>query len=380
MALDGFSDPQKAGRIVDIVGKRFNDLVVTGFAGMMGKNAHWRCTCDCGNEDFVVAGNLLRKGNTKSCGCRKHRPAVNKDSTESFIRKSKERHGDYLNYSKVDYQGGKSEIILICPVHGEFYTKGIDHLTAKHPCPQCARDSTTKKQSFTKEMFAQKAKEVHGDTYDYSLVEYKTARKKVTIKCRVHGPFDQVPYVHTKGGGCPVCASLSQGDFLRSNKDEFIKKARVIHGDAYDYSNVEYITARLPVEIICNTTQQKFCQTPDNHLRGMACSCCANCGFDQGRTGVLYVLQADDWLKIGITNLTPEDRCKSINKKSPRKFSTLTYYLLDGVSCNRIETELLRWLRKAAKPVREKFQGYTETFYDISPTVLLNKMEEFING
>lgn len=380
MVLEGFSEPQKAGRIVDITGNKYGMLSVKGFAGIRDKQAHWSCACDCGKEGVVIGGGALRSGNTKSCGCTHNKPAVNRDTQEQFLSKAKEKHGDFLDYSAVNYQGGKVPIILHCPNHGEFSVRPFDHLKATHPCPKCARESQTARQSFTKEMFVQKAKEVHGDTYDYSSVEYKTARKKVTITCRVHGTFDQVPYVHTKGGGCPVCASLSQGDFLRSNKDEFVKKARTVHGEGYDYSNVEYVTARLPVEIVCNTTRQKFYQTPDNHLRGMACSCCANWGFDQGKTGVLYVLQADDWLKIGITNLTPEDRCKSINKKSPRKFSTLTYYLLDGVSCNRIETELLRWLRKAAKPVQEKFQGYTETFYDISPTVLLNKMEEFING
>ena len=92
------------------------------------------------------------------------------------------------------------------------------------------------------------------------------------------------------------------------------------------------------------------------------------------------MLQADDWFKIGITNFTPEHRAKAINKGSPRKFSELTHYVLPGQVANATETLMMRWLKKNAKPVIEKFGGYTETFYDISPAAIINKIEEMLNG
>ena len=45
----------------------------------------------------------------------------------------------------------------------------------------------------TTEEFVEKAIAVHGDRYDYSLVEYVNANTKVTIICLVHGGFEQTP-------------------------------------------------------------------------------------------------------------------------------------------------------------------------------------------
>jgi len=58
--------------------------------------------------------------------------------------------------------------------------------------------------------FIKKAKEVHGDLYDYSLVQYKNAQTKVKIICKEHGVFEQLPYNHNSGGKCFKCSYLSR--------------------------------------------------------------------------------------------------------------------------------------------------------------------------
>lgn len=60
---------------VDITGRRYGRLVVTGHAGKgYGKNGEpynlWECLCDCGNKKLVKTASL-KNGNTKSCGCMK---------------------------------------------------------------------------------------------------------------------------------------------------------------------------------------------------------------------------------------------------------------------------------------------------------------------
>lgn len=53
-----------------------------------------------------------------------------------------------------------------------------------------------------------KAIRVHGTIYDYSAVKYKTASKKVTIICKTHGEFQQMPSSHISlKQGCPNCTS-----------------------------------------------------------------------------------------------------------------------------------------------------------------------------
>jgi hypothetical protein len=55
-------------RVKDLSGRRFGTLVVTEFAEMRGRRAHWHTVCDCGERRVVAGGNLL-SGNTTSCGC-----------------------------------------------------------------------------------------------------------------------------------------------------------------------------------------------------------------------------------------------------------------------------------------------------------------------
>ena len=98
----------------------------------------------------------------------------------------------------------------------------------------------------TTEEFIKKAREVHGDKYDYSKVEYVKSKAKVTIICPEHGEFLQTPQKHLYGQGCPKCGHKSE-----LTTEEFIKKAREVHGDKYDYSNVEYVDAKTNVCIIC---------------------------------------------------------------------------------------------------------------------------------
>ena len=62
-------------------------------------------------------------------------------------------------------------------------------------------------QKLTTEEFIKKAREVHGDKYDYSKVEYVNSKEKVTIICPEHGEFMQVPSMHLRGHGCAKCST-----------------------------------------------------------------------------------------------------------------------------------------------------------------------------
>ena len=127
----------------------------------------------------------------------------------------------------------------------------------------------------TKEDFIKKAKEKHGDKYDYSKAEYVNNRTKVCIICPKHGEFEQMPASHIRGCGCPKCANESMAERLRSSKEDFIKKSREKHGDKYDYTNVEYKDYQTNVCIVC-PEHGEFWQVPSYHIRGSSCPKCAN--------------------------------------------------------------------------------------------------------
>lgn len=127
----------------------------------------------------------------------------------------------------------------------------------------------------TKEEFIEKAKLVHGDMYDYSLVEYKNNKTPVTIICKKCGTvFKPRPLNHTHGSGCPKCGREKANKCISDTKEDFIRKAIEKHGSKYDYSLVEYTKSNVKVKIKCNKCGGVFEQTPAMHLSGNGCSIC----------------------------------------------------------------------------------------------------------
>ena len=126
----------------------------------------------------------------------------------------------------------------------------------------------------TTEQFIVDAKQVHGNRYDYSKVEYINAHTKICIICPTHGEFWQKPNAHLNGCGCPKCKAKAISERQMSSRDEFIKKANIIHGNKYDYSKVKYVDSQTKVCIIC-PIHGEFWQRPTSHLRGQGCPTCS---------------------------------------------------------------------------------------------------------
>lgn len=84
-------------------------------------------------------------------------------------------------------------------------------------------DSAVDKTQF----FINRSIEIHGDKYDYSLVEYIHSKKKVKIICKKHGIFEQMPNSHLDGRGCIVCkyedskGAYTNRGLLEKYKEEF---------------------------------------------------------------------------------------------------------------------------------------------------------------
>jgi hypothetical protein len=129
----------------------------------------------------------------------------------------------------------------------------------------------------TKEQFIDQAISVHGNKYDYSNVVYVSNKVKVEIICQKHGPFCQQPSNHiVNKQGCRYCAEsivLSHNKLQSSTSEEFIKKSKLLHGEKYDYSLVEYINKKTKVKIICSK-HGVFEQRPMHHLRKCGCPKC----------------------------------------------------------------------------------------------------------
>ena len=185
-----------------------------------------------------------------------------KITTEEFITRAKEVHGDKYNYSKVVYTNSEKKVCVICPEHGEFWQNPLSHLSGCG-CPKCNGNA-----KITTDDFVTRAKEIHGNKYDYSKVEYINSKTPVCIICPQHGEFWQEPSNHLSGQGCPKCSGREN-----LTTEEFIARAKEIHSDKYDYSKVEYVNNCTKICIIC-PQHGKFYQVPSSHLQGHGCPIC----------------------------------------------------------------------------------------------------------
>ena len=189
---------------------------------------------------------------------------MKKLNTEEWINKAKSVHGDKYDYSKSIYINSREKVKIICPKHGEFWQKANEHLNG-HGCKLCGGTSKLNTNDFIA-----KSREVHGDKYNYSLVDYKSMRDKVCIICPKHGEFWQLPLSHLNGSACPKCKGVNL------TNEEWINKAKEIHGNKYDYSKTVYINSYEKIKIIC-PKHGEFWQLPSKHIMGQGCP---KCGID----------------------------------------------------------------------------------------------------
>ena len=120
-----------------------------------------------------------------------------------------------------------------------------------------------------KQEFIDKAKFIHNNKFDYSLVEYTNNKNKIKIICPEHGIFEQEGCSHLKGNGCKKCFGRGL------TNEEYINKVKKIHNNKYDYSQTDYKGVFKKIKIIC-PEHGIFEQMSDKHLKGNGCPICRN--------------------------------------------------------------------------------------------------------
>lgn len=229
------------------------------------------------NEKVIITcpihGDFSQKPSShlSGTGCHKCYFNTRKLGTDTFIQKSIETHGNKYNYNKTNYHGAMNKVTITCPIHGDFEQIASEHIYGSG-CIKCNKEE---KNNIFQQQFIDKSNIRHNNKYDYSKVTYSHAMKKVTITCPVHGDFLQQPSNHLNGAGCSKCFNERRGITTRSNSIDFIKKAKLIHIDKYDYSKVNYCNWETKVDIICKK-HGIFKQTPNSHLNGSGCPRCSD--------------------------------------------------------------------------------------------------------
>lgn len=247
---------------------------------------------------------------------RKQRNLNRRKTNEEFIEDAIEIHDNKYDYSLVVYKSAHTKVKIICNTHDEiFEQKPNDHLSG-YGCIKCAAENASKRYSLGKKEFIKRARQIHGNEYDYSLVEYINNRTKIKITCQEHGIFEQQPYHHLKSLGCPNCSGN-----IKLTINDFIERAIKVHGKLYDYSLVIYKNSQTKIKIICRT-HGVFEQSPDCHLnRSQGCPICK---LSKGELKIINLL---DFMGIKYETQKTFDKCKNKRKLS------FDFYLSENNVC-----------------------------------------------
>lgn len=174
---------------------------------------------------------------------------MKKSSTEEFIKEAEKVWGNKYDYSLVEYVSARNKVKIIYK-DWIFEQSPDNHLRGK----ECEKRWNT-------DRFIFESKKIHGDKYDYSLVDFINMNTPIKLILD-EIVYNQTPYKNLMG------REIEKGIRLKTT-EEFIKDAKKVWGNKYDYSLVEYKGTFSPIKIIYNGITYK--QKPCTHLIGMKC-------------------------------------------------------------------------------------------------------------
>jgi hypothetical protein len=298
-----------------------------------------------------------------------------------FLAKAVAVHGvGRYDYSQTVYRGSASKVEIVCPQHGAFIQNASNHMLGRG-CKKCA--VTQRPQCLVRdvEYFIKKARDVHGEKYDYSAVEYVGVLVPVKIICPEHGAFKQTPTSHTNGNGCSKCHRQKLATLFSDSVQEFIRKAQLVHGNRYSYTQALYVDNSTKVKIIC-PEHGAFEQTPGNHKSGLGCPICAQgrksqitsernrlgwAEYASGEACHLYLIrlfnEGEEFYKIGVTKRSVPARYRSVQMRGGYDFELLALHTsLNSKAVSEWEQSILETFAHLRYRPKQPFGGATECF------------------
>ena len=176
-------------------------------------------------------------------------------NTETFIEKAKKIHGEKYDYSKVNYVNNKTDITIICPIHGEFQQKPYKHLIG-HGCQKCGNIQKNAERKLKFKNIVERANKIHNNKYQYIEEEISNLHNKIRIICPVHGEFKQIAEDHLNGHGCPNCnESRLEREVRISLEENNIKYEKQKKFDWLDKQTIDYYLPSFNITIECQGLQ-----------------------------------------------------------------------------------------------------------------------------
>ena len=301
------------------------------------------------------------------------------------------KHNNKFGYSKFEWTGNVADkATFICPVHGEFEQIINGHLRG-NDCYKCSgsgriTDEIAKERCITARGYEGK--------YDYTNLKFHTEGSMIDIVCLKHGEFSTNMYAHIKGVECYKCYDEIRSDFGRSNTEEFVTKAKAIHGDKYDYSKTHYTKAHEKVIITCHK-HGDFEQVAYYHLDGNGCKVCGyqyNCYTKENYVAscpdgsYLYLIKMfgnnEEFYKIGISK-DVKNRLRQIEISSNYAYETKIIHKVFNIDASIVyDFEIFmhdKYHSLNYKP-NKSFHGMSECFKGLDIKQVIKDMNGISEG
>lgn len=204
---------------------------------------------------------------------------------------------------KTVYKGSDKPVMVHCLTCNKDFERKAITLASGSGCPTCRKhdsevklfnmqgsvcDKTVSKDSsltinesvanlsLKQQYMLKRAKEAHGDKYDYSEAVYTNSAAKIKVFCLACKHFFQVvAQRHFNGAGCPSCKRKETKKvpeiqmFNRKNftKEQFIERADMIHGEGtFDYTDTVYTKTTDLIKFQCVNCHAVIKRTAGYHL------------------------------------------------------------------------------------------------------------------
>lgn len=261
-------------------------------AGVGGSPAHgcWKC---CGKQEPVIVGNAER--------------------FSKFKEDMANLYGDKYSFHWEDYVNSNSMIRFFCEKHGE-QSRRVFSLKDGKGCLYCNG------KFYPGDAF-KKAKEVHGDKYEYdeSMPPQKTD-SRIRYRCPVHGWQSSRYDSHVlQGHGCPLCGNYTNNLSREERKEIWLKRCKEKFNDRFDYSQFKYVDNDTRGIIICRERHYAFTTSPDTHVRGAG-----GCPYCVGSTGEVHIRT---WLENNHITFEPQYKIPNENLFCKRQYLCVDFYL-----------------------------------------------------
>jgi len=193
---------------------------------------------------------------------------MKKVTAADCLTKFKERHGDRYIYYPEEYVEMSKPTRIGCKIHGDFTQVATRHARGQG-CPMCAIALRTGPLKISFAEMVGRAREKHGDDYEYHEETYRGANHKTRVTCKVHGDFYKIAGSLMRGSRCYQCSRT------RKKFSDFVAEATETHNGRYTYHEDSFTKSEAQTRITC-PIHGDFWQKAANHSQGKGCKVCAD--------------------------------------------------------------------------------------------------------